>query len=438
MNFSKIKEILRQKEVKKIYIKNLAPNDNSKNQVYLGGSFEILNIFPIKEIHSEPAGEWKRERFKASVHFYWISPNGELSESPEAQLILYPKYPEVRLSGFLKGCNNPPSDLMKQRTKDRILLLGISPEGFIIAHVCHPDSELAREIESQKNFEMVGLFKCFDIEQQENSKKTLLNELLRVHLKGWMPSRRLDKYGNSIDCNAPNCGGYTLEAELGISPNGYSEPDFLGWEVKQFSAKRNNNSAIITLMTPEPTDGEYKEKGVEYFIRTYGYEDKKGREDRINFGGIYKIGEFSTTKTLRMELYGFDNENGKIKNTDGKIALLDKNDNEAASWSFTSLMKHWNRKHNKACYVPSLCKTDNGRMYRFDNDILLGTGTDFQLFLLQISRGLIYYDPAIKLENQATKPLIKRRSQFRTKHQNIQHLYKRSERGKIEYLLENE
>jgi hypothetical protein len=35
-------------------------------------------------------------------------------------------------------------------------------------------------------------------------------------------------------CEAPNCGGYTLEAELGITPNGYSEPDFLGWEVKQF------------------------------------------------------------------------------------------------------------------------------------------------------------------------------------------------------------
>jgi len=27
-----------------------------------------------------------------------------------------------------------------------------------------------------------------------------------------------------------NRGGYTLEAELGITPNGYSEPDFMGWE----------------------------------------------------------------------------------------------------------------------------------------------------------------------------------------------------------------
>jgi hypothetical protein len=29
-----------------------------------------------------------------------------------------------------------------------------------------------------------------------------------------------------------NCGGYTLEAELGATPNGYSEPDFMGWEIK--------------------------------------------------------------------------------------------------------------------------------------------------------------------------------------------------------------
>ncbi len=29
---------------------------------------------------------------------------------------------------------------------------------------------------------------------------------------------------------ARNGGGYTLEAELGILPNSYSEPDLLGWE----------------------------------------------------------------------------------------------------------------------------------------------------------------------------------------------------------------
>jgi hypothetical protein len=52
---------------------------------------------------------------------------------------------------------------------------------------------------------------------------------------------------------------------LGISPNGRSEPDYLGWELKAYSGSR------ITLMTPEPNGGLYGEKGVAEFLRTYGY-----------------------------------------------------------------------------------------------------------------------------------------------------------------------
>ena len=31
--------------------------------------------------------------------------------------------------------------------------------------------------------------------------------------------------------------------------------------------------------------------GCEAFLRKYGYEDRKGREDRINFGGIFREGK---------------------------------------------------------------------------------------------------------------------------------------------------
>jgi hypothetical protein len=59
----------------------------------------------------------------------------------------------------------------------------------------------------------------------------------------------------------------------------YSEPDYLGWEVKQFSVRNFNaiNSSVITLMTPEPTDGYYAKEGSQAFIRKYGYSDLKGR-----------------------------------------------------------------------------------------------------------------------------------------------------------------
>jgi hypothetical protein len=42
-------------------------------------------------------------------------------------------------------------------------------------------------------------------------------------------------------------------------------------------------------MTPEPTDGLYKSEGVEKFLREYGYTDKKGRDDRMNFGGVHTV-----------------------------------------------------------------------------------------------------------------------------------------------------
>ncbi len=226
-----------------------------------------------------------------------------------------------------------------------------------------------------------------------------------------------------------NRGGYTLEAELGITPNGYSEPDFMGWEIKQFGISNFDriNSAVITLMTPEPTGGIYKTHGADYFVRTYGYPDKKGRPDRLNFGGIHKSGEIHPTTQLEMRLIGFDQESGKIRNTNGKIALIDKNENETASWSFSSILLHWNRKHDKACYVPSQSIITGDRKYKYGNNVILGTGTDFQLFLSQMALGNIYYDPGIKLENISTKPKIKKRSQFRIKSRFLPNLYKMNE-----------
>jgi len=180
-------------------------------------------------------------------------------------------------------------------------------------------------------------------------------------------------------------------------------------------------------MTPEPNGGIYKEESVERFMRTYGYEDQLGREDRINFGGVHKVGIKHKRTELTMNLVGFDLESGKIKNTNGEIALIDANDNVAASWSFSSLLKHWNKKHNQACYIPSLSEKAPNRKYKYGDEILLGIGTDFQFFLKAMAKGEIYYDPGIKMEFASTKPKIKRRSQFRMKSGNLKNLYKTNE-----------
>ncbi len=50
----------------------------------------------------------------------------------------------------------------------------------------------------------------------------------------------------------------------------------------------------------------------------YGCQDKKGREDRINFVGIHKVGIKQVKTNLQLELIGFDKETGKIRSTDGQ------------------------------------------------------------------------------------------------------------------------
>ena len=135
------------------------------------------------------------------------------------------------------------------------------------------------------------------------------------------------------------------------------------------------------------------------------------------------MGKVHQTTKLEIKLIGFDHESGKIRHSNGRIALLDGRGNEAASWSYASLLLHWNRKHHKACYIPSISQTLGNRKYRYGGKVFLGIGTDFQRFLKEMASGNIYYDPGIKLENLSTKPKIKKRSQFRIKSKYLIHLY---------------
>ena len=51
----------------------------------------------------------------------------------------------------------------------------------------------------------------------EDSRWQLLAELERIHRLGWITSKQLGGGGRLSPCEAPQCGGLTLEAELGIT-----------------------------------------------------------------------------------------------------------------------------------------------------------------------------------------------------------------------------
>lgn len=429
-NLAQMKSLMTSAGSKRLLAKRLAENDNSKNQIYLGSSFEALNILPFGEIYEDSSE--KNQILKAPLKFRWLHPDGSASVAPNAQLILYPQYPEIRMSGFLKGMKDAPNDLMTVRQAGRVLFLGIRDDGTIVAAAISPGDDLAKEFEAAVSEENEQLFYELPLKSENiDTKEILIRELRRIYGAGWINSKRLLADGSLCPCNAPQCGGYTLEAELGVKPNGYSEPDYLGWEVKQHnvtSLSKPASGGAVTLMTPEPTGGFYKQKGVDAFLRKYGYPDKAGREDRINFGGVYRIGKSVSLTGLTMVLDGYDTKANKLIDATKGLTLFDAKQNVAAVWAYTSMMKLWARKHERAVYVASEKRTSPRLQYRYSNLILLGENADFLHLLKAMAAGLVYYDPAVKIEGASSaKPKIKRRSQFRVRLKDVPPLYAKAD-----------
>lgn len=427
--------------VTRIIYKSLSPNDNSKNQPYMAGHITDLGFLPTGEvtesssISSKTKDPKRKIKYSIELDYLWVSSSGQLYSAPNAKLIYYPQYPEVRLSGFVAKCDFDMDGWMdpikKGRAEGRVLFFGITKSEKIIAYLATPDSRIAREIKDYPSAQVTGVLQELNLKvkvKMASSKDVLLEELKRIHLENWIESKKLNKDGVLKKYTAQNGGGYTLEAELGITPNGYADPDFMGWEVKQFGVKRCElmNSKVLTLMTPEPDGGYYVEHGVEAFIRKYGYENTKIM-DRMDFTGRHIAGEICEKSKLKLVTIGYDHDEKVITDAKGCIALLDDNDKPASLWTFSKLMGHWKRKHAKAVYIPSLSRKedDKSKSYRYCNNIRLFEGTTFPKLLEAVIEKHVYYDPGIKLENASTAPKNKRRSQFRIKSKLLNHLYEK-------------
>ncbi|MFK5892978.1 MAG: hypothetical protein QM504_07130, partial [Pseudomonadota bacterium] len=93
-------------DVTRLYYKFLSPNDNSKNQPYMGGHLTDLGFLPIGEIVASDSTSKKTKnpkrqiKYTTALNYFWISSEGDLYKAPNAKLIYYPQYPEVRFSGF--------------------------------------------------------------------------------------------------------------------------------------------------------------------------------------------------------------------------------------------------------------------------------------------------------------------------------------------------
>lgn len=411
-SLNSLKQYLKTKGISRFYFKKLAENDNAKNQIYLGGSFDVLQILPFGKI--EISQGLKRPVYKAPLDFWWIGDNGNTGRAEGAQLIMYPKYPEVRLSGFLRGCSIAPSEHFREVPKTerkgeydgRILVLAPQKDK-VFAYLALPGSQLSEELSRIDYSGVVG-----EIETESGS---IRDELLGLLREAWLrnPHKLVRMYpdGSIRPYTNRNAGGYTLEAFFGIRPNGAPVPDYKGWELKSLSG------SVATLMTPQPDGGLYHEIGNDEFVRKYGHVS--GNDGRLYFTGKYtSLGEcYGRTLFVR----GFDPA-GRITEEDGYVGLQ-QDGVLLASWSFPHIIGHWNSKHNQACYVRYKKVDTENQLISFNPEVLLCEGTNAMMFLKAVTNGVVYLDPACRI--------AKARNQFRTQFSMLFSLYSVSERRDV-------
>lgn len=409
-----------------IVFKLLANNDNSKQQVYFGGDFEVLRMIP----HGDLTGSFSSADgtvFKASLNLKWLPPSliGEPEVAPGAQLIYYPRYPEVRMSGFLRGCRIAPSGLMQPPTSEeraqrehspRCLVLGICPDGAVLAYVAAWESHVAADaigrISGGTVANVASVF--YEVQSQRTDPATvLLARLEQIYARGPVRSCRLDASGVLMPYTATNGAGYTLESQFGIVPNGHSEPDFLGWELKAHSGQ------VVTLMTPEPDVGIYLDS-LDDFLLAYGGV----KAERRDFNGRHRVDMVCEKTSLTMHMEGFDRTRCEITDPNGGLFLRDQTGQLAAGWTFNKLVTHWAKKHGQTAYVTyTKQESAGGVYYRYGPEVLLCQGAELKRFLAALDDGIIYYDPGINQKLVDGKWKSKKRSQFRVRWNDVTRLY---------------
>ena len=264
-SWTDVGEFLKAHGVVTVYVKQLATKqDNDKNQIYISKTglspfAQIERILPL-EFHQREASTSTSKRLsdagkpilEGTVKWNWVDRDGTPHSAPNTRAIFYLQYPEVRLSGFLKGCSNAPDAL--RRTKQaqfgtRALVFGTGATGEVYGLVVTAKTDPAL-------FPIVGLtpharnpvLLCF--ETQKGGLTRLLKDLKKINASGWFPSQRLKTTGKPPEpFRGTQGGGYTLESLLGIVSNASKTPDRDGVEVKSFSKNK------VSLMTPTPDGG---------------------------------------------------------------------------------------------------------------------------------------------------------------------------------------
>lgn len=456
-SWTAVGEALRAHGVATAFVKQLAPNqDNEKNQIYLAyqkgaNPFTLIeHILPLTFGERASSTSEKKERSDAgspilqgTVKWHWVMRDGTAHLAPQTRVIFYLQYPEIRLSGFIAGCNDFAPDAVRRERMDgygsRALVFGTGSGGAVYALVVTEkedpslfstnllDGPPVRGTKRRSVMRIAGLTRhsynaaLYYFEVIADGIPRLLADLRRIHARGWIPSQRLVRRDQAPrPFRGKQGGGYTLEALLDIPSNASKEPDRDGVEVKSFSKPK------VSLMTPTPDGGVQGNQGLLPFLLKYGYEDKSDPTCR-KFNGTHKCGVLNAKTGLTLRVAGYETGKGFLgPETEALVALVDSSGETAASWSFTRLFESWNKKHAKAVYVSSRKRMrhadpDHDADYLLAETVWVCEGTSARHLLDAILAGDVVYDPGDTSKSSKTgKP--KPRPQWRVR--GLKHLYK--------------
>lgn len=392
----------------KILVKVLARNqDNEKNQIYLGKSLSLSSYLPGKVRLRLPSSS-KTKRLSRpgapivalEMDFAWLWPNESPSQAPRASIIEYSQYPEVRLSGFLKGTFHGPDALRRERQDEyggRALVLGVASERIFGAVVTENMDPIAfKQACALPRWELEPLLQSLDLGlQQEGAvgdKGMLLHELRGLARQVHRP-QVLRKSGQAVEYikGGRQAGGWTLEALLGVPMNSKSEPDKFGFEVKAVGGSR------VSLITTEPDFGYRAEEGVAAYLQKFGRPAKTGL-GKLVFSGIHKCGQVNLDSGAHLTIENWDFERGEPNGLGQPNIVLvhNKTDEVISGWSFEKIGESWSKKHAGAVYVETKqvrSKTGEVEGYSFGPSSLFGLGTSALRLVTAIGRGDVFLDP---------------------------------------------
>lgn len=414
----KVIRAMRDAGAERVLLKQLAPNDNSKNQVYIGGSEVALRELRV-DLGEAVLGT---KSFQIAQRTAWIDDMGRVVPAPGTKVIFYPQYPELRMSGFASGVPGGFSgrDLLVRRDRGRSMLVGLTPTGWLL-WVGKPDpGELAgltlSEVRGTPFFAVAERSSATPTEIWEE----LLGRVALLAAGPVLPSVRLDRDGVTTPTTPtnPHAGGWAIEAALRVPVNASPGPDYAGLvELKGFSGSR------ISLMTPEPTGGVYAQPGGKrQFLERWGLPSCDGA--KVRFNGQHRLNEPKTSNPLTLRAVGWSDATPGRYDLDAQLRLIDESGSTAASWWLKDMHAKWLEKHDQALYIQY---KREGAGFRVTGRVYRCTETDFRLFMLGLRAGSVIFDPGHSMELPSGK--VSPRSQWRTSRNLLLGLY-----GQVEEL----